>query len=181
MTGSSQHVPWLPPRSGIAFPPSLATRQWLQPFPNFAEVHWHQETVAKSLSDTPGIAFSLSLLPPHAKPGLFKEQDAVAWVTVSTSQPMVGSPAGFTGFTWGFWQGFPAATVGHTLFLKRLPVLGHAPPLALALCPFSLFLLSLLPRKCRCSLVMRFWSSLAVPQTRPEILHSCSCPFRCHP
>lgn len=142
MTGSGQDVPLLPPLSGIVSPPILATGQRLQ---NFAEVNPHWQTFAESESDISDISFSLlpHPSPPHTKPDLFKEPGAVAWVTVSTSQWLNHQPP----LQWAFWSWISGWRCWPHPILKDSPspwsCLSPGP-----LCPFSLFLLTLLTLKC---------------------------------
>lgn len=136
----SWDVPLLPPQLGIFSLPIVTTGQLLHSFMHFAEVNLHQVTFTNSMSYTYlRHLFLFSPLPLHTKPDLFKDQDAVAWVTV-------GHQLGCTGVFW-----LPLLATPSFLKVSHLMPLGHASHLALSAF-FSLFLFTLLALKCWCFL-----------------------------
>lgn len=142
----------------------LATGPFLH---NFAEVNLHWKTFASSVSYTSDISLSLlpTPLPPHTKQDLFKERDAVAWVTVSTSQWLNHQPR----LQWGSW--ISGSHCWPHPFLKDC----HSPWSLLFPWPsLPLFCVSSYSAhyEMLMSLEIRFWSSLVIPHTCPEILHS---------
>lgn len=143
----------LPPRSGIFSPLILATGQLLQPFTNSAQVNLHQETVSNSVLHLWHLLLPLPATSSHkARP---IQRTECRCLGNSEHQPMVGPPAGFT-------KGLLAVDFQLPLlvtpsFLKDTPTqppTPSPPPCPWSclspgpLCPFSLFLLTLLTLKC---------------------------------